>query len=333
MAKKLLALVLSVMFVFSLAACGTQPATQTNEPSVSAPAPSSEAPSEQPKKARKFGATYMTMNNPFFIALNDGIKSIVEANGDSLVALDPALDLNKQISQIEDLIAQGVDAIFLNPVDWKGIKPALEAAKKAGIPIINVDAPVFDEDLVDCIVASDNYKAGVLVAEDVMKRLESAKVVLLEHPTAKSAIDRTQSFKDIVKDKPQYEIVASQSSEGQLEQAMPVMENIIQAQKEIDVVYGLNDPTAMGALAALQAANRDKDVLIYGVDGAPEAKLMVKEGKITGTAAQSPKGIGTTAAETAYKILKGESVEKSILVPVTLITSDNVDQFGTDGWQ
>lgn len=333
--RKFLALIMATAFMCTVfTACGSKAETAVAAGSSAAAAPSTTAETQQPqKKALKFGATYMTMNNPFFIALNDGIKSIVEANGDSLVTLDPALDQNKQISQIEDLIAQKVDAIFLNPVDWKGVKPALDAAKKAGIPIINVDAPVFDEDLVDCIVASDNYNAGVLVAQDVMSKLKSANVVLLEHPTAKSAIDRTKSFEDTVKDKPEYKIVAKQSSNGQLEQAMPVMENIIQAQKKIDVVMGLNDPTALGALAALQAANRDKDVLIYGVDGAPDAKKMVKEGKMTGTAAQSPKGIGKTAAETIYKILNGEKIEKKIFVPVTLITKENVDQFGVDGWQ
>ncbi|QCX34394.1 sugar ABC transporter substrate-binding protein [Caloramator sp. E03] len=332
MFKKVLAILLTAALVFSLfTGCGSKN-TSTQQTSQSNQQQTSQS-TEPAKKQYKFGATYMTMNNPFFIALNDGIKSVVEANGDSLVALDPALDLNKQISQIEDLIAQKVDAIFLNPVDWKGIKPALEAAKKAGIPVINVDAPVYDEDLVSCIVASDNYNAGVLVAQDVMKRLSKANVVLLEHPTAKSAIDRTKAFEDTVKGNPNYKIIAKQSSNGQLEQAMPVMENIIQANKQIDVVMGLNDPTALGALAALQAAKRDKGVLIYGVDGAPEAKKMIKEGKMTGTAAQSPKNIGKTAAETAYKLLKGESVEHKIYVPVTLITKDNVDQFGVDGWQ
>lgn len=282
---------------------------------------------------KKFGATYMTLNNPFFIALNDGIKAVVEANGDKLVTLDPALDQAKQIAQIEDMIAQKVEAIFLNPVDWKGIRPALELAKKAGIPVINVDAPVYDTELVTSIVASDNYKAGVLVAQDVMKRLKSANVVLLEHPTAKSAIDRTQSFVDTVKGKTAYKVVARQSSNGQLEQAMPVMENIIQANKSIQVVMGLNDPTAMGALAALQAANRSKGVLIYGVDGAPDAKKLIKEGKMTATAAQSPKGIGKTAAETLYKVLAGQKVDSLILVPVFLIDKTNVDKYGVDGWQ
>jgi ribose transport system substrate-binding protein len=287
-------------------------------------------------KHLKFGATYMTMNNPFFGALNDGIKAVVEAKGDKLITLDPALDQAKQIAQIEDLIAQKVDAIFLNPVDWKGVRPALEEAQKAGIPIINVDAPVYDTDLVASIVSSDNYKAGVLVAQDVMKRLKGAKVVnvvLLEHPTAKSAIDRTASFADTVKDNPSFEIIARQSSNGQLEQAMPVMENIIQANKKIDVVMGLNDPTAMGALAALQSAKREKGVLIYGVDGSPDAKKMIKEGKITATAAQSPNGIGKTAANNMYKLLAGEKIEKTILVPVFLIDKTNVDKYGTTGWQ
>jgi len=281
----------------------------------------------------KFGSCLMTLNNPFFIALNNGIKAVVEAHGDRLVTLDPALDQGRQLAEMEDLISQKVSAIFLTPVDWKAVRPALELARKAGIPIINVDAPVFDTDLVACVVASDNYKAGVLVAQDVLKRLKSANVVLLEHPTTKSGIDRTQSFVDKTKDNPNIRVVARQSSNGQLEQAMPAMEKIIQDQKKIDVVMGINDPTSMGALAALQAAKRDKGVLIYGVDGAPDAKKLIREGKMTATAAQSPMSIGQTAAETAYHILKGETVQKTILIPVFLIDKNNVDQYGVDGWQ
>jgi ribose transport system substrate-binding protein len=275
----------------------------------------------------------MTLNNPYFITLNNGIKAVIETNGDRLITLDPALDQTKQTVEIEDLISQNVKAIFLCPVDWKGVKPALEEARKAGIPVINVDAPVFDLDLVACVVASDNYKAGVLVAQDVLRRTKTANVVLLEHPTTKSGIDRTQSFVDRTKSTPNIRIIARQSSNGQLEQAMPVMEKILQDHKKIDVVMGINDPTAMGALAALQAAKRDKGVLVYGVDGAPDVKKLIRDGKITATAAQSPVSIGKTAANTAYRILKGEAVQKTILIPVFLIDKGNVDQFGVDGWQ
>lgn len=281
----------------------------------------------------KFGATYMTLNNPFFVALNNGIKDVVEANGDILIALDPALDSEKQIDQINDLIAQNVDAIFVNPADWKAIKPALLKAKEAGIPIINVDSPVFDVELVDCIISSDNYKTGVICAKDMMSKLDSAKIVILEHPTAKSAIDRTQGFKDAIKDFEQYEIVASRSSEGQLEQAMPVMREIIQSIPEFQVVMALNDPTAMGAIAALQEAGRENDVLIYGVDGAPEAKQMIYDGKMTASAAQSPMTIGMTAANVAYDILAGNEIESEIFVDVFFIDENNVMEYGTIDWQ
>lgn len=284
-------------------------------------------------KNYKFGATYMTLNNPYFVALNNGIQDVVEANGDTLIALDPALDIEKQINQVEDLISQEVDAIFVNPADWKGIKPALEKAREAGIPIINVDSPVYDKELVASIVSSDNYNAGVICANDMMMKLDSAKIVILEHPTAKSSLDRTRGFIDAIQGLNQYEIVAQQSSEGQLEQAMPVMEQIIEANAEIDVVMALNDPTSMGAIAALQAAGREEGVLIYGVDGAPEAKQMIKDGKMTATAAQSPSTLGATAARVAYDLLEDKAIEKEIFVDVILIDKNNVAEFGTTDWQ
>jgi len=256
------------------------------------------------KKHYKFGAIYMTLNNPYFVALNNGIKDVVEANGDILIALDPALDPNN-----------------------------LVAAAKAGIPIINVDSPVYDTELVLSIIASDNYNAGVTCAKDMMGKLGSAKIVILEHPTAKSSIDRTQGFIDTIAGMDQYEIVAQQSSEGQLEQAMPVMKNIIRDNSEINVVMALNDPTAMGAIAALQEANRENEVLIYGVDGAPEAKQMIKDGKMTASAAQSPITIGITAATVAYDILAGKEVEKEIFIDIIFIDVTNVDEYGTIDWQ
>lgn len=284
-------------------------------------------------QGKKFGATYMTMNNPFFGVMNDAIKAAVEANGDTLVTLDPALDPVKQISQIEDMVAQGVDAIFLNPVDWQAVAPGLMAAHEAGIPIINVDAAVYDEDYVACIVASDNLSAGLLCAEDMLKRLpKGGEAIILGHPTTKTGIDRIAKFKETIEAHPEFKIGAEDSSEGQLEIAMPKMENIIQAHPNMAVVMCVNDPTARGVIQALKAADM-KGVLIYGVDGSPDAKKAIKEGDMTGTAAQSPINIGKIGVEMAYKILAGEKVEKHVPVPVQLITAENVDEFGVDGWQ
>ncbi len=281
-----------------------------------------------------FGATYMTMNNPFFAVLDNGIREVVASRGDKMITLDPALDQEKQLEQVYDLIEQEVDLIFLNPVDWKMVKPALTAAKAAGIPVINVDSPVYDEALVDSIVTSDNYNAGVLVAHDVYERVGTeVKVILFEHPETKSGIDRTQSFVDTAAGYPGFEIVARYNSFGQLEYAMPVMEKIIRMNIDFDVVMCTNDPSAIGVLAALQAAGREESVYIYGVDGSPDAKKMVKEGKITATVAQSPMSIGRTAAESAYDLLAGNPIAHEILVPVELIDAENVVSFGLDGWQ
>ena len=277
------------------------------------------------EKRLRFGATYMNMNNPFFVKLNEGIKKTVENQNGKLIALDAQLEISKQISQVDDLIAQKVDIIFLNPVDWKGIKPALLAAKKANIPVIVIDSPVFDDDLVDCSVVSENYNAGVLCASDLIVKLKGkGNVVIIEHPTAKSAIQRIQGFEDTIKKYSGINVVARKSSNGQLELAMEVMDKIIQSNKNIDAVMCLNDPTALGVIAAFENTKKDDNIYIYGVDGAADALAMIEKGKLTATAAQSPDEIGKIATDTALKRLRGEKIEKYIYVPVELINKSNL---------
>lgn len=282
---------------------------------------------------RVFGATYMTMVNPFFVALDDGIREIVEARGDKLISYDPGSDQLKQIDQVEDLVRMGVDGIFLNPVDWRLVKPALESARRAGIPVINVDAPVFDQDLVDCLVASDNVQAGALLAEDLASRLPRARIAFMEHLSAKSALDRTDGFLRALAGRGNYSVVARHSSDGNIEQALVGMETILRSGARVEAVMATNDPSATGVIAALDASGAAEGVLVYGVDGAPYAKKMIAEGRMTATAAQSPMGIGRTAADVAYRILAGERVDKNVLVPVFLIDSSNVERYGTEGWQ
>ncbi|WP_297276430.1 sugar ABC transporter substrate-binding protein [uncultured Brachyspira sp.] len=283
---------------------------------------------------RKFGYTAMTMNNPFFLTISESIKSELEKNGDTLIVLDPQLDQAKQISQVEDMIAQGIELLFLNPVDWQGVKPALDAAKAAGIPIVNFDADVYDTDLVDAIVISDNYQAGYLCGEDLAKRMPNGgKLAIIEHAVAKSVLDRIRGFYDglgAVSNK--FELVSRQDGLGQLEITLPIAENILQANPDVQVFFGGNDPIALGIVAALKAANKT-GVLVYGVDGSPEIKASIKNGEATATGAQSPINIGKKSVEVAYKILNKEPIEKNISVETALIDQSNVDQYGIDGWQ
>ncbi|QEN08369.1 sugar ABC transporter substrate-binding protein [Oceanispirochaeta crateris] len=287
---------------------------------------------QQEFKGRTYAATFMTLNNSFFVALNDSIKEQCEKNGDRLLSYNPDLDQVRQIDQIQDMISLGVDAIFLNPVDWKGIRPALEEATKAGIPVIVIDAAVYDSDLVISTISSDNYGAGKLIGLDLIARRESAKIAILDHPTNKPSIDRLNGFLDVLGGHPEFKVVATSSAFGSIDGAVPKMENILQTHNDISVVFCTNDPTAVGAISALEAANRKKNVLVYAIDGSPAGMAMVRNGKMMGTVAQSPLKMGKLAVEQAERYLDHQTVEKEIIIPVTLINSGNIRQFAFNSW-
>ena len=264
-------------------------------------------------KHKVFGVSYMTMNNPFYKIINNEILKVVEKNNDTLITLDPELDVDKQNEQIYKFIDAKVDGIFINPIDFEQIEPALQAAKRANIPVIIIDAPVSDESLVNCTIVSDNYDAGVQCAKDMMERLDSANIVLLKHTTAKSAKERIEGFLSVIDNNKKYKVINEAECDGQLEIAMPKMQEIIEETPNIDVVMALNDPSALGALAALEKNNKN-DVMVYGIDGTPEIKALIGRNQmIVGTVAQSPIKMGQIAVENMYNILNGKKIEKNIM--------------------
>ena len=247
---------------------------------------------------------------------------------------DSAMDAKVQAKQVERFIEEKVDCILINAVDWKNIGASLEKAKKAGIPVIAVDTLVYNQSLVDGTVISDNYEAGQQCAQDLMKRRKSGKILFLVQSENKSAIDRIKGFKETLEKAGwKYEDVGDLECKGQLEVAQPLVENVLNKTKDIDVVMALNDPSAMGAMAALDAQHMLSEVLVYGADGSPEAKTMIYENRMTATSAQSPQMTGKKTVEMLYNILDGKTAEKQFTVPVTLITKDNVDEYSLSGWQ
>ena len=285
-------------------------------------------------EGKVFGYTCMTMNNPFFIVLEAAIREKVEAQGDELVTLDPHMDVALQISQIEDLLVRDIDGIFLNPVDWEGIRPALVALKDAGVPIVNFDTEVKDlEEFVTAYVGSNNYNAGKVCGDELVKRHpEGGNIVILDSPTMNSVNDRIKGFTEAIEGKG-FTVVAQQDAKGDLQTAMSLMDDILQKEQNIVAVMGGNDPTALGVLASCKAANRT-EIEIYGVDGSPEAKAAIAEGgQFIASGAQSPKSIGYESVKLMNKILNKETFEFRTPVETFLINKDNVAQYGTDGWQ
>jgi ribose transport system substrate-binding protein len=288
---------------------------------------------QQQKSGYTFGYTCMQLSNPFFTILEKSIRDAVEANGDKLITVDPAMDVAKQINQIEDLISQKIDAIFLNPVDWEGIRPALIALKNANIPVINFDAEVKDMDLVTAYAGSDNKNAGYVCGLDLVKRFPNGgPIAVLDSPTMNSVRDRIDGFNEAIRGKG-FNIVYQKDALGDLPTALRHTEDLLQSAPQVVAIMGGNDPTALGALAACRTANRT-DILIYGVDGSPEAKAAIAQGgQFAGSGAQSPIAIGQESVKLAYKILRKEPYDKRVPVQTFMINKDNVNQYGTTGWQ
>ncbi len=288
---------------------------------------------DQKISCHKIGVSYMTMNNEFYTILNEEIAARVESEGDMFMLYDPALDEEKQLEQINRMLDEKIDVLVVTPVSWKTLTPALERAKNEGVRIIVVDSEVYDENLADCTIKSDNYNAGVQIGSFAAADGRKKRFVLLTHNTAKSGIDRIEGFKDAVSAYDNIEIAAELECEGQLELAEPVMNEFIKTGQKFDAVFALNDLAAVGAVAALEENGILANTEIYGVDGAPDAKGLIKENIMKATAAQFPTEIGKKTGDVIYKLLAGESVEKQILVPTELISSENLDRYGVERWQ
>lgn len=284
----------------------------------------------------KIGATYMTMNNDFYQTLNAELEKKTNQQGSRLYVRDSELDEKKQSQQIAYFIKEKVDIIVINPVksDSPAIIKALNKAKKAGIRIIVVDAPMSKQVAVDTTIVSDNYQAGVLIAKDMMSRLSEANILLLEHQNAISAMDRLQGFLDTIKGHPGYRIVSQLETLGQTEESMPQVKNALDNGLEFNVVMALNDRAAIGALAAIKDQGVAEKIYIYGVDGSPDIKnFLANTNDIQGTVAQSPIQMGRKVAEVIELLREEKSCDRQYLIPVRLINKENISEYTVTGWQ
>ncbi|MHB8062350.1 MAG: substrate-binding domain-containing protein [Ruminiclostridium sp.] len=317
--RKITSILLAIVIVATLAACGQTAAPQDSTTAVDSTAVDSTATT----KGVKIGVSIADQSNPFYIEILDGMKSAIK-DGDNLIVMDAGFDPAKQITDIEDMIQQGVGVMLVDPVDSKGIQASLDACKNANIPVIAYNSPVEDASKVVSTVASDNFMAGQLIGEELAKALNSkGNVAMLTYNVAQVCLDRANGFKDSIKKYPDIKIVTEQEIQPGVDTALPVMENILQSYPDLSGAFALNDPSAIGCAAAVEAAKLLDKVKIVGVDGSDDGKKAIVSGKILASAAQHPVDIGSISIQTAYKLLNGETVEANIKVPVELVNKDN----------
>jgi ribose transport system substrate-binding protein len=307
MGRKKMRKILALVMVFALALSALVGCSQPEKP----------AAEEPMEGAQKLGLIVSTLNNPFFVTLKEGAEAKAAELGLELVVLDSQNDPAKELGNVEDLITKEVSVILINPTDSDAVGSSIKMANEKGIPVITLDRGANAGDVVTHI-ASDNVAGGVMAGEYIVELLGGkGKVVELEGIAGTSAArDRGKGFNEAA-DKAGLEVVARQVADFDRTKGLSVMENILQAQPEIDAVFAHNDEMALGAVKAIEASGRD--IKVVGFDATDDAVKAVEDGAMAATVAQQPALIGSLGVENALKVIMGESVDSAIPVDLMLV--------------
>lgn len=302
-------------------------------------APMAVANAEEAAGPYTIGYAPATLNNAFWLAVKDGVEKAIEEKGIEveLVDIDANGDQSIMNDGIANLLSSGVDAILCAPADSNAVGSALEQCQQAGVPVINFDTPVPDAEMVETIIASDNYNAGYVVGKDAAEKMDDgAKILVLHSPRASACVQRYEGFVAALEESgKEYTEVNNLDGQGATEVSMTLTADALVADPDLQVIFAVNDPSAMGAINAIQQATVElkNDIMVYGVDGNPDAKKLIKSGEMEGTGSQSPETLGYDSMMAAFDVLEGKEIDKEIVVDTFLITAENVAEFGTDGWQ
>ncbi|MEM0968080.1 MAG: substrate-binding domain-containing protein, partial [Verrucomicrobiota bacterium] len=292
------------------------------------------------EKKGKIGTTCMDLTNPFFKLIANVMSEEAAKQGYDLVALDGALDSAKQNSQLSDFAAQGYDAVFLNPVDSEAVGEGIKKLHASGIPVFTFDIQVSAAEAKDLVVShigSDNYQGGQLAGASMIKAIgKQGKIAILGLPEVSSCVLRVNGFKDhLASAGASLEIVTELNGKGNRTDGFAVTNDILQAHPDIRGIFAINDPSGLGAYAAVAKANRTDDITIVAFDASPAGKQGVFEGKLFDTPQQFPRKMASGTVNAFLRYLEGDDVEKKIFIPCAhydLETATNDETRERDQW-
>ena len=286
--------------------------------------------STEPKGVIGFSA--LTLTNPFFKEIADEMAAAAELQGYEMILVSGERDVKKQADQIDDFIVKGVTAIVLNPCDSKSIGPAIQKANDAGIPVFTNDIK-YDgsQGKVVCHVATDNYQGGKLAGQAMVKLLgdSGGKVAILHFPQVESCQLRVKGYLEVVDAHNATgkggKIVTAITLDGGgvRDEGYKAAKDAIEAHPDLAAVFAINDPSALGARAALEAAGKADQVSIIGFDGQAIGKQAILDGKIVCDPIQFPDRIGQATIEMIIKHFNGEEVPAEVLIPSELYYQDD----------
>ncbi len=232
----------------------------------------------------------------------------------------------KQIAQLETFVQQKVDAILVSPRDSDGIAPAINEARAKGIPVFTADITAHNADVISHI-ASDNVEGGRIIGEYLAKLLNGkGTVAIIDNPEVTSVQDRVRGFEESIKKYPDMKIVQKAPGSGVRDKALAASQSVLQANPGLSAIFGINDDSALGALAAVESAGLQDKIVIVGYDGTPEARDAILAGKaIKADTVQHPREIGKKTIETIAAYFAGQQVPKIVPVSVSLIDKQSLE--------
>lgn len=274
--------------------------------------------------AKTIGVTLLTVQHQFYQDLRAGLQEEADRHAYKLLISTAEFDSARQANQIDEFIVQKVSAMIVCPCDSRSVGASIVAANKAEIPVFTADiACTSPIGKVTAHIASDNIEGGRAAARLLAGAInQKGQVAVLSHPEVASVADRVKGFKEELAKYPDLQLVAELSSDGKRDKAVRVMEDLIQAHGDLKGVFGINDDTALGALAAVEAAGKLSQIKIVGYDATPEARSKINAGQIYGDVIQNPRRIGTLTIQAVHDLLEGRTPPASIPVEVGTFTGD-----------
>ena len=332
MAKKgLLYILTAALMMGALTGCKQNVGTPEDNAVVEEP----EEENDDVQTNRLFGFSGADLSDPFCEVIKDSVSVSLEEQGDRILVRDAAKDAGTQAEQIREMIDAGAEAVFLIPADPVEIAPALESLKEAEIPVINLDIRVQDAGLTDAFIGADNYSAGAYCAEDLIRRMPDGGTVGIIECTGNSSVaERINGFEESIQNAG-FEIkgrinTAPDDEAGLKRELLSMLDD----EQPPDALMCGDDRMALIVMEALRTSGRS-DIIVYSVGGSPAVKSALKEtdSALAGIGALSPINMGKTAVKTASALLADGAYEPEIYVETFFIDRENIDMYGTDGWQ
>jgi ribose transport system substrate-binding protein len=278
-----------------------------------------------PKPKPLVCVSLLTMSNPFFKEMADAMKAEGDKHGYQVEVTAGEFDAAKQKDQVKDFLVRKASAIVLTPCDSKSIGTAIAEANAAGVPVFTADVAATAEGIkVVGHCGTDNREGGRVAGKAIVDALGGkGKVAMIDQPEVESGLMRETGCLEELAKANGIEVVAKLPSGGARDKGYSAAQDLIQSHPDVNAIFCVNDPTALGVMAALEKAGKLNQIKVIGFDGQQEARQAVKDGKLYATIMQHPQQIGATTIDNIAKYLAGDDVkEKTLLQPALYKQSD-----------